>query len=40
MGSGAQARRLRPRSLERALQIPVVQSPEWLEIDTIDAVPD
>ncbi len=25
---------------ERALQIPVVQSPEWLEIDAIDGVPD
>ena len=25
---------------ERALQIPVVQSAEWLEIDEIDAVPD
>jgi NAD+ synthase (glutamine-hydrolysing) len=25
---------------ERALQIPVVQSREWLEIDAIDAVPD
>jgi NAD+ synthase (glutamine-hydrolysing) len=25
---------------ERALQIPVVQSPEWLEIDRIDSIPD
>ncbi|HJS74648.1 MAG TPA: NAD(+) synthase [Vicinamibacteria bacterium] len=25
---------------ERALQIPVVQSPEWLEIEAIDALPD
>jgi hypothetical protein len=25
---------------ERALQLPVVQSKEWLEIDKIDAVPD
>jgi NAD+ synthase (glutamine-hydrolysing) len=25
---------------ERALQIPVVQSPEWLEIDAIDSLPD
>jgi NAD+ synthase (glutamine-hydrolysing) len=25
---------------ERALQIPVVQSPEWLQIDAIDALPD
>jgi NAD+ synthase (glutamine-hydrolysing) len=25
---------------ERALQIPVVQSPEWLEIDAIDSVLD
>jgi NAD+ synthase (glutamine-hydrolysing) len=25
---------------ERALQIPVVQSPEWLEIDAIDSIAD
>jgi len=25
---------------ERALQLPVVQSPEWLEIDNIDTIPD
>jgi NAD+ synthase (glutamine-hydrolysing) len=25
---------------ERALQLPVVQSPEWLEIDSIDELPD
>jgi NAD+ synthase (glutamine-hydrolysing) len=25
---------------ERALQLPVVHSPEWLEIDTVDALPD